>query len=119
MSSEERRQYDEKIDELILCIDSFGNTIAEHSYVIRENRADLDAVIKGQRELSQSLTAHVREENATLATVATFLRDLKGLDRLAAGVASVGKYLVLIGGPTGLIITYWDKIIHLFTKSWP
>lgn len=119
MSSEERRQYDAKIDELILSINSFGNTITEHSYVIRENRADLDAVIKGQRELSQSLTEHVAEENATLKTVACFLRDLRGLDRLVAGVASVGKYLVLIGGPAGLIISYWDKVIHLFTKGWP
>ena len=112
-------QYESKMDELIVAMDECVLAVREHSYVIRENRVDLDQVIAGQKALSEGLKAHVDEENETLKTVATFLRDLKGLDRLSTGIGKIGKWAVIIGGPTGLVVTYWDKIVHAFIKGWP
>ena len=116
MNDSERRGYDKKMDLLIESMDQCTIAVKEHAYVINQNRQDLDCVIASQDKLTKLVTTHVEEENETIGLIATYFRDWAGIVRWANRIGKAGKWLGSIGLGTGIVVHFWDKVIH-FVKG--
>lgn len=112
--TEERREYDEQIQELMGKLDDHKELLAEHTYVIRRNRTDLDKLFEAHNKLHSDLTDHMNKEDDTMARVEIFLRDLVGLDHMLVYAGKIAKGVGILAAVGAAVAIAWDSITHLF-----